>query len=100
MWSDGIILLCHNTHNALKTQRLLQKLSGKSGAIPPYSPDLAPNLGSKHLSGTKFSSNRDVKTAAENWLSGKNHDFYQTELNKLVLCSDKCLHIVYGYMEK
>ncbi|GBN78792.1 hypothetical protein AVEN_168223-1 [Araneus ventricosus] len=67
----GVIILHGNTHTARKTQELLQKSSGKSGAtLPLYSrPDLAPNLDSKHLSGTRFSSNSDVKTTADNWLN-------------------------------
>ncbi|GBO19590.1 hypothetical protein AVEN_134987-1 [Araneus ventricosus] len=36
----------------------------------------------EHLSGTKFSSDSDVKTAAENWLNGQGRDFYQAGLNK------------------
>ncbi|GBM55224.1 hypothetical protein AVEN_158111-1 [Araneus ventricosus] len=42
----------------------------------------------EYLSGTRFSSDSDVKIAAEN--SGR--DFCQARLNKLVLCSDKCLN--------
>ncbi|GBM80398.1 Synaptotagmin-C [Araneus ventricosus] len=34
-----------------------------------YSPDLAPNLGSKHLSGTRFSSDSDVNTPAVDWFN-------------------------------
>ncbi|GBO07738.1 hypothetical protein AVEN_49081-1, partial [Araneus ventricosus] len=36
---------------------------------PLYIPDSAPNLGFKHLSGKRFSSNSDVKTVVENWLN-------------------------------
>ncbi|GBN16731.1 hypothetical protein AVEN_198299-1, partial [Araneus ventricosus] len=43
----------------------------------------------KHLSGTRFSSVSDEKTAAENWLNGQGRDFHQDGLNKLVLRSDK-----------
>ncbi|GBM78584.1 hypothetical protein AVEN_105175-1 [Araneus ventricosus] len=42
---------------------------GKYGATP-Y-PNSAPNLGSKHLSGTRFSSESDVKSVVENWLNGQ-----------------------------
>ncbi|GBN50619.1 hypothetical protein AVEN_221032-1 [Araneus ventricosus] len=66
----------------------------------PYNPDLPPNLGSKHLSGTRFSSNSDAKTAAENWLNGQGRDFYKAGLNKLVLHSDKCLNRFGDYVEK
>ncbi|GBM79964.1 hypothetical protein AVEN_122554-1 [Araneus ventricosus] len=70
MLSDGVIRLHDNTHTARKTHELLKSSSGKSGATTPYSPDLALNMGSKHLSGTRFSSNSNVKTTAENWLNG------------------------------
>ncbi|GBM05784.1 hypothetical protein AVEN_263-1 [Araneus ventricosus] len=62
---------------------------------PPYSPDMAPNLGSKHLSGTRFFSNSDVKTAVENWLDMQGRDFYQA----VVLRLDKCLNIFDDYVE-
>ncbi|GBL78939.1 hypothetical protein AVEN_48909-1 [Araneus ventricosus] len=91
MLSDGIILLHDNTHISRKTQEFLQKFKWEVWSHLPYSPNLAPNLGSKRLSGTGFSSNGDVKTAAENWLNGQGHYFYQAGLNKLVLRSDKCL---------
>ncbi|GBM21104.1 hypothetical protein AVEN_200786-1 [Araneus ventricosus] len=78
--------------------------SGKSRTRPsppsPYSQYLAPNLGSKHLSGTRFSSVSDVKTATENWLNGQGRDFCQAWLNKLVLRPDKCLNKVGDYVEK
>ncbi|GBO19223.1 hypothetical protein AVEN_70724-1 [Araneus ventricosus] len=48
---------------------------------------LLPKL-KEHLSGTRFSSHSDVKTAAENWLNGQERDFYQARLSKLVLRSD------------
>ncbi|GBM30031.1 hypothetical protein AVEN_169149-1, partial [Araneus ventricosus] len=74
--------------------------SGKSGATIPCSPDSAPNLGSKHLSGTMISSEIDVKTVVENWLNGQRRDFYQAGLNKLVLSSDKCLNRFGDYVEQ
>ncbi|GBN33315.1 hypothetical protein AVEN_69926-1 [Araneus ventricosus] len=67
---DGVILLHGNTI-ALKTQKLLHKFKWEVWSQHPYRPDLALNLDSKHLSGTKFSSESDVKTAAENWLNGQ-----------------------------
>ncbi|GBM71351.1 hypothetical protein AVEN_44674-1 [Araneus ventricosus] len=65
-----------------------------------YSPDLAPNLGSKHLSGTRFSSESDVETVVENWLNGTGRVFCQAGLNKLVLRSDKCQNRFGDYVEK
>ncbi|GBO35155.1 hypothetical protein AVEN_207111-1 [Araneus ventricosus] len=46
----------------------------------------------EHLSGTRFSSESDVKTVVENWLNGQGRDFCQAGLNMLVLSSDKCLN--------
>ncbi|GBN47689.1 hypothetical protein AVEN_141411-1 [Araneus ventricosus] len=71
MLSDGVILLHDKTHTARKTQELLQTFKWEVWNHPPYNPDLIPNLGSKHLSGTRFSSESDVKTIAENWLNGQ-----------------------------
>ncbi|GBO16217.1 hypothetical protein AVEN_14710-1 [Araneus ventricosus] len=64
----------HNSiHTALKFQELLQKFTWEnwSHSPSPYKPDSAPNLGSKHLSGTRVSSETDVETVAENWLNGQ-----------------------------
>ncbi|GBN02537.1 hypothetical protein AVEN_252-1 [Araneus ventricosus] len=85
MLSVGVIHLHDNAHTARKTQELLQKFKWKVWSHTPYSPYLALSLRSKHLSRTRFSSNSDVKTAADNWLNGQGHDFYQAGLNMLVL---------------
>ncbi|GBN98478.1 hypothetical protein AVEN_148151-1, partial [Araneus ventricosus] len=100
MLSDGVILLHDDTHTARETQELLQKFKWEVWSHPPYRQNLAPNLGSKRLSGTKFPSNNDVKTAAENWLNGQGRDLYQGGLNKFVLRSDKCLNRFGDYVEK
>ncbi|GBM97721.1 hypothetical protein AVEN_125247-1 [Araneus ventricosus] len=68
--SDGVILLHGNTHTANKTQEWLLKFKREVWSHP-YSPYSAPSLGSKHLSGTRFSSESDVKTVDENWLNGQ-----------------------------
>ncbi|GBM43651.1 hypothetical protein AVEN_225175-1 [Araneus ventricosus] len=69
----------NNAHTARKTQELLQKFEWEVWSHPsPYSPDLAPNLGSKRLSGSGFFSNSDVKTSAENWLNEQGRDFYES----------------------
>ncbi|GBM56276.1 hypothetical protein AVEN_151953-1 [Araneus ventricosus] len=90
----------------VKLKKCCKSSSEKSGApSPPYSPDLATNLGSKHLSGRRFSSNSDVKTAAENWFNGQGRDFYQAVLKlvlflKPVLRSDNCLNRFGDYEER
>ncbi|GBM41528.1 hypothetical protein AVEN_32332-1 [Araneus ventricosus] len=82
-----------------KLKNCFKSSSGKF-VSPPYSPDLALNLDSKHLSGKRFTSNSDVKTTAENWLNVQGRDFYQAGLNKLVLRLDKCLNRFGDYVEK
>ncbi|GBN90721.1 hypothetical protein AVEN_36227-1 [Araneus ventricosus] len=71
MLSDGVILLNVKTHTGRKTQELLRKFKWEVWSHSPYSQDSTPNLGFKHLSGTRFSSESDVKTAFENWLNGQ-----------------------------
>ncbi|GBN57673.1 hypothetical protein AVEN_132935-1 [Araneus ventricosus] len=53
-----------------KLKNYCDSSSGKSGATP-YCPHSSPNLGSKHLSGTMFSSESDVKIVGKNWLNGQ-----------------------------
>ncbi|GBN81202.1 hypothetical protein AVEN_212426-1 [Araneus ventricosus] len=96
MLSDGAILLHDNAHTARETQELLQKFKWKVWSLPPYSPDFRHNLGSKHFTGTKFSSKSDVKTYAENC----GRYFYQAGLKELVLRSDKCVNRFGNYVEK
>ncbi|GBL83476.1 hypothetical protein AVEN_196335-1 [Araneus ventricosus] len=93
---SSVILLHDNTHTARKTEKMLQKLKWEVWSHPPYSADLAPNLGSKHLPRTRFSSKSDAKTASENC----GRDFHQAVLNKLVLLSDKRLNRRGDYVEK
>ncbi|GBN51583.1 hypothetical protein AVEN_79302-1 [Araneus ventricosus] len=68
MLNDGFILLHDNTHTARQTQESLQRFKWYVWSRPPY---LAPNLGSKQLSETMFSSDSDVKRVDENWLNGQ-----------------------------
>ncbi|GBO08358.1 hypothetical protein AVEN_65774-1, partial [Araneus ventricosus] len=77
MSSDDVILLHDSTHTARKTQECLRKFKWED-----LSPDSAPNLGSKHLSGSSFSSESDMKTVVENSLNGTGRDFCQAELSK------------------
>ncbi|GBO32426.1 hypothetical protein AVEN_267478-1 [Araneus ventricosus] len=53
----------------------------------------------EHLSVTRFSSEKDVKTTTENWLNRQGRDFYQSGLSKLILRSDKCLNRFGDYVE-
>ncbi|GFW76166.1 hypothetical protein TNCV_2058131 [Trichonephila clavipes] len=40
-----------------------------------------------------------VKSSTETWLNEQGSDFYQDGLNKLVLCSDKCLNTLGDYVK-
>ncbi|GBN38562.1 hypothetical protein AVEN_9047-1 [Araneus ventricosus] len=100
MLSDGVVLLHGNSNTSRKTPKLLQKFKLEVRSHPPYNPDSAPNLGSNHLFETRFSSNSDMKTAAEKWLNGQGRDFYQAGLIRLVLCSDNCLNRFDDYVLK
>ncbi|GBL93448.1 hypothetical protein AVEN_59657-1 [Araneus ventricosus] len=98
--SDGVILLHDNIHTARKTQELIRKFKWEVWSQHhPDSPDSAPNLGSKLFSGTRFSSESDVKQCLElaQWTG---RDFCQAVLNKLVLRSDKCLNRFGDSVEK
>ncbi|GBM56046.1 hypothetical protein AVEN_34742-1 [Araneus ventricosus] len=79
-----------------KLKNCCKNSSRKSRATQHIVQIRKPNLGSKHLSGTRFSSNIDVKTTAENCES----DVYHAGLNKLVLCSDKCPNRFGEYVDK
>ncbi|GBM49191.1 hypothetical protein AVEN_103804-1 [Araneus ventricosus] len=74
-----------------KLKNCCESSSGKSGAT-----HLQTRFGtqscSKHLSGTRFSSESDVKTVVENWLNRQGRDFCHAGLNEWVLRSDKCLN--------
>ncbi|GBN01941.1 hypothetical protein AVEN_124663-1 [Araneus ventricosus] len=60
---------------------------------------LSPKL-KKHFSGTRFSSEEDVKTAAENWLNGQGRDFCQAALHSDILRLDSKFEIVVRQKER
>ncbi|GBN23551.1 hypothetical protein AVEN_212141-1 [Araneus ventricosus] len=96
MLRDGVILLHDNTHNARKTQELLRKFKWEDWSHQ----STAQVRHSKHLYGTRFSSNSAIETIVENWLNGQGRDFYKARLNKFTLRSDKCLNIFRDDVEK
>ncbi|GBO10397.1 hypothetical protein AVEN_70503-1 [Araneus ventricosus] len=71
MFCDGVILLHDNTHTRSQNSRIAVKVQVGSLEPPIYRPNSALNLGSKDLSGTRFSSESDVKRIFENWLHGQ-----------------------------
>ncbi|GBO25026.1 hypothetical protein AVEN_17240-1 [Araneus ventricosus] len=58
---------------------------------------LSPKL-KEHLSGTRFSSESDVKAAAVNWLNGQGRDFYQFGLIKFTGNPKLSLSKVHGHL--
>ncbi|GBM12179.1 hypothetical protein AVEN_20991-2 [Araneus ventricosus] len=83
-----------------KFKNLLQKFKWKVWIPPPIQPRFGTQSGFQTLSGTRFSSDSDVKTAAENRLNRRRRYFYPAGLNKLILPSDKCLNRFGDYVEK
>ncbi|GBM34148.1 hypothetical protein AVEN_243196-1 [Araneus ventricosus] len=71
-----------------QNSRIVSKVQMRSLETPPLPAGRSdyfrfPKL-KEQLSGPRFSSDSDVKTAAENWLNGQGRDFYQAGLKKLV----------------
>ncbi|GBN87274.1 hypothetical protein AVEN_246057-1 [Araneus ventricosus] len=77
MFSDCVIFLNDIPIPLSKLKICCNSSNGKFGATTTYSSDSASILCSKHLYGTGFSSNCDVKTAAENF----GLDFYHDGLS-------------------
>ena len=73
---------------------------------PTYSPDLAPsdfflfqNL-KKNIRGCHFRSDEEVVTAVEEWVNGKDPDFFSSELMALENRWYKCITLEDNYIEK
>ena len=73
---------------------------------PAYSPDLAPsdlflfpNL-KKDIRGLHFRSDEEVVTAAEEWVNGKDPDFFSSGLIALEYRWSKCITLEGNYIEK
>ena len=73
---------------------------------PTYSPDLAPsdfflfsNL-KKDIRGLHFQFNEEVVTAVEEWVNGKDPDFFSSGLMALEHHWSKCITLEGNYIEK
>ena len=73
---------------------------------PAYSPDLAPsnlflfpNL-KKDIHGLHFRSDEEVVTAVEEWVNGKDPDFFSSGLMALEHRWSKCITLEGNYIEK
>ena len=73
---------------------------------PAYSPDLAPrdfflfpNL-KKDIYGLHLQSNEEVVMAVEEWVNGKDSDFFNSGLMALEHCWFKCITLEGNYIKK
>ena len=73
---------------------------------PACLPDLAPsdfflypNL-KKDICGLHFQSDEEVVTAVEEWVNGKDPDFFSSGLMALEHCRSKCITLEGNYIEK
>ena len=73
---------------------------------PAYSPDLAPSdfflfpYLKKDIRGLHFRSDEDVVTAVEEWVNGKDPDFFNSGLMALDYCWSKCITLEGNYIEQ
>ena len=73
---------------------------------PAYLPDLAPNNFflfpnlKKDIRGLHFQSDEEVVTAVEEWVNGKDPDFFSSGLMALEHCWSKCITLEGNYIEK
>ena len=73
---------------------------------PAYSPDLGPsdfflfpNL-EKDIRGLHFRSDEEVVMAVEEWVNGKDPDFFSSGLTALEHCWSKCITLEGNYIKK
>ena len=107
--STDRILLQHDNatpHTSRATKAALTRLKFDTLPHPPYSPDLAPcdfylfpNL-KRHLKGTRFNSNDEVKEAVWSWLKSKGPEFFADGMRKLVQRWERCIELGGDYIEK
>jgi len=73
---------------------------------PPYSPDLAPSDFhlcrhlKKHLHGTRFHDENEIKQATEPYLDSMLQEFYLTGIKELFGKCNKCIAVKGDYVEK
>lgn len=95
----GPILLHDNArpHVAQQTLQKLNELGYESLPHPPYSPDLSPTDYHffKHLDNFLqekcFKKQDDAKNAFNDFIASRTPEFYETGINKLVSCWQKCI---------
>lgn len=93
-------------HCSRQTSAKIERLNFDTIPHPPYSPDLAPcdfwvfpNL-KRHLKGTHFSSDAEVKAAVARWIQSQPHAFFFDGIQQLVERWRKCVELNGDYIEK
>ena len=117
--SKGVLLQQGNTrvHTCKVAMDAVERNGYELIPHPAYSPDLAPsnfflfpdfapsdfflfpNL-KKDIHGLNFRSDEEVVTAVEEWINGKDPDFFRSGLMALELCWSKCITLEGNYIKK
>jgi histone-lysine N-methyltransferase SETMAR len=106
--SSGLMLLQDNarSHDAARTQAMLQKFDWEVFEHPAYSPDLDPSdfhlfpKLKEFLGGRRFKSDEEVKDAVKECLNGLAAEVYDEGIQKLVTRYGKCHNVGGDYVEK
>ena len=106
--SKGVLLQQDNArvHTCKVAMDAVERNGYELIAHTAYSPDLAPsdfflfpNL-KRHIRGLHFWSDEEVVTAAEEWVNGKDPDFFSSGLMALEHRWSKCITLEGNYIEK
>ena len=106
--SKGVLLQQDNArvHTCKVAMDAVERNGYKLISHPAYSPDLAPsdfflfpNL-KKDIRGLHFRSDEEVVTAVEEWVKGKDPDFFSSGLMALEHRWFKCITLEGNYIEK
>ena len=108
MLTAGILLLHDNApaHTARVSKAAIRECGFEDLPHPGYSPDLAlidfhlfPNL-KKQLKGRRFSCDKDLQSATEQWLDEQDEQFYSDGIEQLRKRYEKCIELHGDYVEK
>ena len=108
MLRKGVCLHQDNArpHTARATADLISKFGWGTVTHPPYSPDLAPSdyhlftALKKHLGGTHFKTQEELKDAVSTYLRGAAGEFYDLGIKKMITRMQKCIDLNGDYVEK
>ena len=106
--SKGVLLQQDNVgvHTCKVAMDAVERNGYELIPYPAYSPDVAPsdfflfpNL-KKDIPGLHFQSDEEVMTAVEEWVNGKDPDFFSSGLMALEHRWSKCITLEGNYIEK